>query len=79
MVRHQLGEQYSWNTITCTESFKYKLENASFEKKRVGRTKATRYFLNGMGGQAGFDLMMAERERFEPSFEVDEDAGGYSV
>lgn len=83
VISHGLNEYYSWSKITCTDSFKYQLENAGFVKLRVGRTRATGYFLNGLEGQRAFDVLIAERDKIDNDGVggrgVSAEAVGYSV
>lgn len=81
VLKYELDERYSWSKITCTEGFKYQLEDAGFVKRRVGITRSTGYFLNNLVGKIAYDILMDEKERFEAESEstVNFPAEGYTV
>ncbi|MDN3696394.1 DUF5906 domain-containing protein [Vibrio cortegadensis] len=80
IIGANLGENFIWSKLSQNTSFKYQLEDAGYQKKRVGRSKATGYFLDGLKGEAAYAVLIDERERFTRAGDsIDEQASQFSV
>lgn len=67
---NDLLNNYSWEILSCSDGFKYQLEHAGFEKKRVGTSRETGYFLTNLGltNNQKYELLIQERYQFSHRF-----------